>query len=80
MAGLVPPRQAYEIIKGLKERVKIPIILHTHETAGLGASTYYAGIEAGVDYVDTSIIPFANGTGQPDTAGILRMRWRFSPF
>ncbi|EDY83873.1 Conserved carboxylase domain protein [Verrucomicrobiia bacterium DG1235] len=73
MAGLVPPRQAYDIIKGLKDTVKIPIVLHTHETAGLGASTYYAGIEAGVDYVDTSIIPFANGTGQPDTARMLAL-------
>ena len=73
MAGLVPPYQAYQIIKGLKESVKIPIILHTHETAGLGASTYYAGIEAGVDYIDTSIIPFANGTGQPDTGRMLAL-------
>ncbi len=71
MAGLIPPQVAYDIIKGLKERVKIPLILHTHETAGLGATTYYAGIEAGVDAVDTSIIPFANGTGQPDTVRML---------
>ncbi len=73
MAGLVPPQQAYDIIKGLKDSVKIPIVLHTHDTAGLGATTYYAGIEAGVDYVDTSVIPFANGTGQPDTARMLSL-------
>ena len=73
MAGLVPPRQAYDIIKGLKNSVKIPIVLHTHETAGLGATTYYAGIGAGVDYIYTSIIPFANGTGQPDTARMLAL-------
>lgn len=71
MAGLIPPQVAYEVIKGLKERVKIPITLHTHETAGLGATTYYAGIDAGVDAIDTSIIPFANGTGQPDTVRML---------
>ncbi|MDQ8198787.1 pyruvate carboxylase subunit B [Pelagicoccus enzymogenes] len=73
MAGLVPPQQAYDIIKGLKDRVKIPVVLHTHDTAGLGATTYYAGVEAGVDYIDTSIIPFANGTGQPDTARMLSL-------
>lgn len=73
MAGLVPPYQAYQIIKGLKDTVKIPVVIHTHETAGLGASTYYAAIEAGVDYVDTSIIPFANGTGQPDTVRMLAL-------
>lgn len=73
MAGLVPPNQTYQIVKGLKQGVKVPIVLHTHETAGLGAATYYAAIEAGVDYVDTSIIPFANGTGQPDTARMLAL-------
>ncbi|MCH6255931.1 pyruvate carboxylase subunit B [Puniceicoccaceae bacterium K14] len=73
MAGLVPPKQAYEIVKGLKKQIKIPVVLHTHETAGLGATTYYAAIEAGVDALDTSIIPFANGTGQPDTSRMLSL-------
>ncbi len=73
MAGLIPPYVAYDIIKGLKQKTSIPIWIHTHETAGLGAATYYAAIEAGVDAVDTSIIPFANGTGQPDTARMLAL-------
>jgi oxaloacetate decarboxylase alpha subunit/pyruvate carboxylase subunit B len=73
MAGLIPPVFAYKLVKGLKERVKIPINVHTHETAGLGATTYYAAIEAGADMVDTSIIPFANGTGQPDTVRMLSL-------
>jgi len=73
MAGLIPPQVCFEIVKGLKDRIKIPVIVHTHETAGLGASTYYAAIEAGVDAVDTSIIPFANGTGQPDTLRMLSL-------
>lgn len=73
MAGLIPPVMAYKIVKGLKERCKIPVNVHTHDTAGLGASTYYASIEAGADMVDTSITPFANGTGQPDTVRMLSM-------
>ena len=73
MAGLIPPVFAYKLVKGLKERVKIPINIHTHETAGLGVTTYYAAIEAGVDMIDTSIIPFANGTGQPDTVRMLSL-------
>ena len=73
MAGLIPPVVAYKIVKGLKERCKIPVNIHTHETAGLGGSTYYAAIEAGVDMVDTSIAPFANGTGQPDTVRMLSL-------
>ena len=73
MAGLVPPYVTYQIVKGLKDNLKIPVIIHTHETAGMGAPTYYAAVDAGVDAIDTSISPFANGTGQPDTARMLAM-------
>jgi pyruvate carboxylase subunit B len=57
------------MVKELKAKVGIPITLHTHDTAGLGAPSYLAAIEAGVDCVETSIVPFANGTSQPDTHG-----------
>jgi oxaloacetate decarboxylase alpha subunit/pyruvate carboxylase subunit B len=73
MAGLIPPFVAGQIIHGLKNELSIPIVLHTHETAGLGAPTYLAGIDAGVDSIDTSIVPFANGTGQPDTMRMLSL-------
>jgi pyruvate carboxylase subunit B len=73
MAGLISPSMSYEIVKALKARLKIPIVLHTHSTAGMGAASYYAAIEAGVDEVDTSIAPFANGTGQPDTLLMQKM-------
>ncbi len=73
MAGLISPSMSYELIKVLKQRLKTPIVLHTHSTAGMGAASYYAAIEAGVDAVDTSIAPFANGTGQPDTLLMQKM-------
>lgn len=73
MAGLIPPFVTHQIVKGLKSNIKIPVIIHTHETAGMGAPTYYAAIDAGVDAIDTSISPFANGTGQPDAARMMAM-------
>lgn len=73
MAGLIPPTVAATIISGLKRRMGVPVVLHTHDTGGLGATTYFAGIEAGVDAVDTSIAPFANGTAQPDTLRMLSL-------
>lgn len=73
MAGLIAPIEAFEIIDGLKKTLKIPVWIHTHETAGLGASTYMSAIDAGVDAIDLSIAPFANGTGQPDTTRMLAM-------
>jgi oxaloacetate decarboxylase alpha subunit/pyruvate carboxylase subunit B len=73
MSGILAPRVAYDLVKELKSKVGIPIVLHTHDTAGLGAAAYLAAIDAGVDIVETSIAPFANGTGQPDTVRMLAL-------
>ena len=67
MAGLLKPYDAYELVKALKETVKVPIQLHTHYTAGLASMTLLKAIEAGVDIVDTAISPMAMGTSQPPT-------------
>ncbi|MDD5261870.1 MAG: pyruvate carboxylase subunit B [Methylacidiphilales bacterium] len=71
MAGILQPKVAYDLVRSLKEKVSVPIVLHCHDTAGLGAVSYYAAVEAGVDTIETSIVPFANGTSQPDTVRML---------
>lgn len=73
MSGIIQPQVAYRLVRDLKQRVRIPITLHTHDTAGLGAASYLAAIEAGVDCVEVSIVPFANGTSQPDTQRMLAL-------
>ncbi len=71
MAGLLKPYAAYELVKALKETVKIPIQMHTHYTSGLASMTLLKAIEAGVDVVDTAISPMAMGTSQPPTESIV---------
>jgi len=73
MSGILQPRIAFELVQELKRKVGIPITLHTHDTAGLGAASYLAAIDAGVDCVEVSIVPFANGTAQPDTRRMLAL-------
>ena len=73
MSGIMSPHVAYTLVKELKRKVGLPITLHTHDTAGLGAAAYLAAIEAGVDAVETSITPFSNGTSQPDTLRMLAL-------
>ncbi len=67
MAGLLLPYTAYELVKAMKETVKIPIQLHTHYTSGVASMTYLKAIEAGVDVVDCAMSPMAMGTSQPPT-------------
>ena len=67
MANLLLPMAAYDLVKKLKERVKVPIHLHTHNTTGTGDMVYIMASLAGVDIVDTALSPLGNGTSQPAT-------------
>ena len=71
MAGLLLPFSAYSLVKKLKENTKLPIVLHTHNTAGTGAMTLLKAIEAGVDVVDTALSPLGGGTSQPATESLV---------
>ncbi|MBQ2941187.1 MAG: oxaloacetate decarboxylase subunit alpha [Clostridia bacterium] len=71
MAGLLLPYKAEELVKALKQSVKIPIELHTHYTSGVASMTYLKAIEAGCDIVDTTLSPLALGTSQPPTEPLI---------
>ncbi len=71
MANLLLPYDAFSLVKKLKENVKVPIHLHTHNTTGTGDMTYLMAVQAGVDIVDTALSPFANGTSQPSTEALV---------
>ncbi len=62
MAGLLAPYDAYEVIKAMKDTVKIPIHLHSHFTSGMSPMTHLKAIEAGVDIIDTVMTPYAYRT------------------
>ena len=67
MAGLLLPYTAYDLVKAIKETVKIPVQLHTHYTSGEASMVYLKAIEAGVDVIDCAMSPLAMGTSQPPT-------------
>ncbi len=71
MANLLLPYTAYELISRIKDKVKIPVHLHTHNTAGTGDMVNLKAIEAGCDIVDTALSPLGNGTSQPATESLV---------
>ncbi len=71
MANLLLPYEAFSLIRAIKERVSVPIHLHTHNTTGTGDMTNLLAVQAGVDIVDTALSPFANGTSQPATESLV---------
>ena len=71
MANLLLPANTYTLIKKMKERISVPIHLHTHNTTGTGDMVYLMAALAGVDIVDCALSPLANGTAQPATEAMV---------
>ena len=67
MAGILSPKQAYDLVSAIKDAVDLPVVVHTHSTTGLAFMTYLKAVEAGADVIDTAISPFSGGTSQPAT-------------
>ncbi|MCR5778884.1 MAG: oxaloacetate decarboxylase subunit alpha [Lachnospiraceae bacterium] len=67
MAGLLLPKEAYDLVTAMKSVTDLPIQLHTHYTSGVASMTYLKAIEAGVDVIDCASSPLAMGTSQPAT-------------
>jgi oxaloacetate decarboxylase alpha subunit len=72
MAGLLSPYVSYELVKILKEKVALPIQLHTHYIGGLAVVSCLKAAEAGVDIIDTASVPMAFGSSQPPVETIVR--------
>lgn len=78
MSGLLKPYAAKELIGALKDAVKIPLHLHTHDTSSLQPATYLMAIDAGVDVVDCALGALSGMTSQPNFNAIVEMM-RFHP-
>ncbi len=71
MAGLLLPQTTYELVKAIKETVRIPVQVHSHFTAGIADMVLLKAIEAGADVVDTALSPLALGTSHPATESMV---------
>ncbi|AUP80228.1 pyruvate carboxylase [Flavivirga eckloniae] len=73
MAGLLKPYAAFELISALKQKVNIPIHLHTHDTSSIQSATYLKAVEAGVDVIDVALGGLSGLTSQPNFNSIVEM-------
>ncbi len=71
MAGLISPAATTELVTAIKERVSIPVDLHSHCSSGMAPVSYYAAALAGADILDTAFCAFAWGTSQPPTESVV---------
>lgn len=73
MAGLLKPYAAGELIAGLRDAVKLPIHLHTHDTSSLQAATYLKAVEAGANVIDVALGALSGLTSQPSFNSMVEM-------
>ncbi|NUM37095.1 MAG: pyruvate carboxylase subunit B [Candidatus Brocadiae bacterium] len=67
MAGLLRPYDAYELTTKLKQKVGLPVHIHSHATPGMSVATLVKAVEAGADILDTAISSLAMGTSHSPT-------------
>jgi oxaloacetate decarboxylase alpha subunit len=66
--GLLTPERAATLVPSLRRAANsLPLEVHTHETAALGAPTYLESARHGAAFLCTACSPLANGTSQPST-------------
>lgn len=75
MAALLKPQPAYDLVKGLKERLgdEVLVHVHVHATTGVTLVSLMKAIEAGADIVDTSVSSLSLGTGHNPTESLIEM-------
>jgi len=71
MAGLITPTAAAELVASIKQRVNIPVDLHSHCSSGMAPISYFAAVSAGANILDTAFSAFGWGTSQPPTESIV---------
>ncbi len=67
-SGTATPAKVYATVKAARKLLPEGALIHfhTHETAGTGAMTYKAALDAGADLIDLSLAPCSGGTCQTD--------------
>ena len=71
MAGILYPWDAIDLVSFLKAATNVPIILHTHDTAGVGTLDAVIAMMEGIDQIDCAVTPFAGGSSHPPVEVLL---------
>lgn len=71
MAGLLTPHATEQLVTGLKQRIDLPLFLHSHATSGMASMCQLKAVESGCDHIDTVISSFSGGTSHPPTESMV---------
>ncbi len=69
--GVATPFKFYELIKELREHLKVPIDVHCHNDFGLAVANTYAAVLAGADEVQVTVNGIGERAGNADLAQVV---------
>ncbi len=72
MAGMISPYASYDLVSLFKEKLQVPVHLHTHYIGGMAIGACLKAVEAGVDVFDACSGPLAFGSSQPPVETLAR--------
>ena len=77
--GIGNPRQIYDLVVGLRRRVKCDIEFHGHNDTGCAIANAYAALEAGATHVDTSVLGIGERNGITSLGGLIARLYSINP-
>jgi homocitrate synthase len=77
--GIGTPRQIYDLVAGLRARVRADIEFHGHNDTGCAIANAYSALEAGATHIDTSILGIGERNGITPLGGLIARLYAVSP-
>lgn len=77
--GIATPRQVYELVRALRERVRCDIEFHGHNDSGCAIANAFEALDAGATHVDTSILGIGERNGITPLGGLIARLYAISP-
>jgi homocitrate synthase len=77
--GVGTPRQIYDLVSALRQRVNAGIEFHGHNDSGCAISNSYAALEAGATHIDSSVLGIGERNGITPLGGLIARLYATDP-
>jgi homocitrate synthase len=77
--GIGTPNQIFNLVAGLRQRVKADIEFHGHNDTGCAIANAFVALEAGATHIDTSILGIGERNGITPLGGLVARLYAVSP-
>ena len=77
--GVATPRQVYELVRSLRQRVSCDIEFHGHNDSGCAIANAFEALDAGATHVDTSVLGIGERNGITPLGGLIARLYATGP-